>query len=246
LNTKILAIWGSPSSGKTVVSVKLAKYLAGRKENVTLVLCDVIAPPLPLIIAPSELENEASLGNALTAPIINEQIILQNCMTLKKREYIAIMGMLKRENAISYAGYTKEQAKEFISQLRQLGGTVIIDCSSIIAYDILSLGALALADKVLRLISCDLKSISYFSSQLPLLIDSQYKTEQHIKCASSVKSTQAVDHIGAVLKGVPFALPYCTEIEEQFISGDLFCDLKTNPGRKYAKVIAKLAGELLA
>ena len=30
----VLAVWGSPSSGKTTVSVKLADYLARKKKNV--------------------------------------------------------------------------------------------------------------------------------------------------------------------------------------------------------------------
>jgi MinD-like ATPase involved in chromosome partitioning or flagellar assembly len=244
VKSKLLAIWGSPSSGKTVVSVKLANFLASRKQNVTLVLCDVTAPPLPLIIAPSELENEASLGSVLSAPIITEQTILQNCMTLKKREYIAIIGMLRRENAFTYPSYTKEQAKGFLNQLRQLEGTIIIDCTSIIASDVLSALVLEMADKVIRLISCDLKSISYFSSQLPLLADSRFSTEKHIKCASSVKSMQAEQHVSAVFKGVQYSLPYCPEVEEQYLNGDVFKDMQTNAGKKYSKEIEKMAGEL--
>ena len=44
----VLAVWGSPGSGKTTVAVKLAKYLADRKRNVSLLLCDMTAPMLPL------------------------------------------------------------------------------------------------------------------------------------------------------------------------------------------------------
>ena len=32
----VLAVWGSPSSGKTTVAVKLAEYLARKKKNVLL------------------------------------------------------------------------------------------------------------------------------------------------------------------------------------------------------------------
>ena len=34
----VLAVWGSPSSGKTVVSVKLAEHLAKKKRNFIMVL----------------------------------------------------------------------------------------------------------------------------------------------------------------------------------------------------------------
>ena len=48
----VLAVWGSPSSGKTVVSVKLAEHLAKKKRNVILILADMITPPLPYLCAP--------------------------------------------------------------------------------------------------------------------------------------------------------------------------------------------------
>ena len=36
----ILAVWGSPGSGKTITAVKLAKALAEKKKNVALIMCD--------------------------------------------------------------------------------------------------------------------------------------------------------------------------------------------------------------
>jgi MinD superfamily P-loop ATPase len=66
LHGGVLAVWGSPGSGKTTVAVKLAKYLADKKKNVVLVLCDMTAPMLPGICSPSELECEKSLGSILS------------------------------------------------------------------------------------------------------------------------------------------------------------------------------------
>ena len=37
----MLAVWGSPGSGKTVTAVKIAKMLSARKKNVILLLCDM-------------------------------------------------------------------------------------------------------------------------------------------------------------------------------------------------------------
>ena len=52
----VLAVWGSPSSGKTTVSVKLADYLARKKKNVLLIFADMTTPPLPCICAAGDLE----------------------------------------------------------------------------------------------------------------------------------------------------------------------------------------------
>ena len=40
-DVRMLAVWGSPGSGKTTVSVRLAKYLADHKRDVALLLCDM-------------------------------------------------------------------------------------------------------------------------------------------------------------------------------------------------------------
>ena len=52
----VLAVWGSPGSGKTKAAVRIAKHLADRKKNVALLLCDMTAPMLPCICPASELE----------------------------------------------------------------------------------------------------------------------------------------------------------------------------------------------
>lgn len=67
----------------------------------------------------------------------------------------------------------------------------MIDCGSYIANDILSAVALMEADSVLRLANADLKSISYLSSQLPLLKDAKWDTDKQYKIAANVKPQQA-------------------------------------------------------
>ena len=52
----VLAVWGSPGSGKTTTAVRLAKYLADKRRNVVLLLCDMTAPMLPCICPASDLE----------------------------------------------------------------------------------------------------------------------------------------------------------------------------------------------
>ena len=40
VQNKIIAVMGSPGSGKTTASIKLAAELAEKKKNVILVFCD--------------------------------------------------------------------------------------------------------------------------------------------------------------------------------------------------------------
>lgn len=244
LHGGVLAVWGSPGSGKTTVAVKLAKYLADKRKNVVLLLCDMTAPMLPCICPPSDLEYEKSLGSILAAAHVNEALIKHNMITHKKLSYLTILGMLKGENEYTYPPYSENQARELIENLREIAPFIIIDCGSYIANDILSALALMEADSVLRLANCDLKSISYLSSQLPLLRDSKWDADKQYKIGSNLKPQQGLDHISQALGTVVFKLPHSEELEEQYLAGNLFEDLSMKDSRTFRKEIEKIAKEV--
>ena len=251
LHSGVLAVWGSPGSGKTTTAVKLAKYLADKKKNVVLVLCDMTAPMLPCICPPSDLECEknshrpyGSLGSILSAAHVTELLVKYNMITHKKMSYLTMIGMLKGENEYTYASYSKVQAQELIESLRKIAPFVIIDCGSYIANDILSAVSLLECDSVLRLANCDLKSISYLSSQLQLLQNSKYDMDKQYKVASNVKSNHDIDHLAGALGAVSFKLPYSEEVEEQYLAGNLLANLTLKNSREFRKGIEKIAKEV--
>lgn len=240
----VLAVWGSPSSGKTVVSVKLAEYLAKKKKNVLLIFADMTAPPLPCVCAASDLEGERSLGSILAAAHVTENLIRKNCMFYRKNDHLSMTGMLKGENVFTYPPYEQEQAAELIGQAREIAPYVIIDCTSTIASDILSAVALMEADTVLRLVNCDLKSISYLSSQLPLLRDNKWDADRQLKVASNVKQQEASSHMEQLLGSVAFQIPYSSEVERQYLEGELLAGLCLKESRAFRKEVEKIAKEV--
>lgn len=240
----ILAVWGSPGSGKTVTAVKIAKHLADRKKNVVLLLCDMTAPMLPCICPPSELECEHSLGSILAAAHVTEPLIKHNLVTLKKHKHLTILGMKKGENEYTYPPYEQLQAQELMEGMQEIAPFVVADCGSYIANDILSAVALMEADSVLRLANADLKSVSYLSSQLPLLRDSKWDAEKQYKVAGNVKPRQAGEQIGQALGSVAFTLPHSSELEEQYLAGNLLADLSLKDSRPFRKEIEKIAKEV--
>ena len=243
-DNQVLAVWGSPSSGKTIMSVKLARYIASQKKNVILVLADMSAPPLPYVCPSTDLESEMSLGNILGAAHVDGNLVKQNAILHKKNEYLTMFAMLKGENAFSYAPYTETQAREFIHALRQLADYIIIDCTSNITNDILSAVSLIESDAVLRLVSCDLKSISYLNSQLPLLLDNKFNANKQYKAASNVSSFQADDEIEQIVGGVNFKIPHSDEVYKQFLAGNLFGGLTEKDSKVSRKVVSKIANEV--
>ena len=117
-------------------------------------------------------------------------LIKHNLTTHKKLSYLTMLGLRKGENEYTYAACTKQQAEELIRGLREIAPYVVIDCSSYIANDILSAVALMEADSVLRLANCDLKSIGYLSSQLPLLRELHWDEDKQYKAASNIKPSR--------------------------------------------------------
>ena len=121
---------------------------------------------------------------------------------------------------------------------------MVIDCGSYIANDILSAVALMEADSVLRLANADLKSISYLSSQLPLLRDAKWDADKQYKTASNVKPQQAGEHMGQALGAVAFTLPHSAELEGCYLAGNLLADLSMKDSRMFRKEIEKIAREV--
>lgn len=241
----ILAVWGSPSSGKTTVAAKIANYLSKSGYDTALLLCDMDAPPLPLMVPPTDIETEKSLGSIMAAAKINKNLILQNCVTIRKNRHISVIGMLKGENYYTYPPYTDSQVGELLSGLSNLVDFVIVDCSSHIVNDPLSTISLIESDAVLRLISCDLKSISYLSSQLPLLEDGKFNVDKQIKVANNVKSIHSGENIEQILGNVDFTIPHCDSIEEQYLTGELLKDIPSKRDtRDFKKVIENITSEV--
>ena len=80
----VLAVGGSPSSGKTVVSVKLADYLARKRKNVLLIFCRHDCRR-PCICASSDLEGKNPLGAFLFATHVTENLIKKKLYVLQKK-----------------------------------------------------------------------------------------------------------------------------------------------------------------
>ena len=270
----MLAVWGSPGSGKTITAVKIAKMLSARKKNVILLLCDMAAPMLPCICPADALESNGSLAGVLAAARISENLIKHNLVTFKRNSCLAVLGLLERQNEYSTPPFTQKQVVELLDGLRQIAPYVIVDCGSYIANDILSAVALMEADSILRLANCDPKSVNYFASQLPLLdgpewdMDKQYKVASNVKpyqaaahigkvlgelkwdkdkqyrVASNIKPFQAADRIGQVLGSVVFRLPYSQELEEQYLAGNLLADLALKDSRPFRKELERIIAEV--
>jgi len=241
----VLAVWGSPGSGKTTVSVKLAQYLTSKGNNVIIIFSDMTTPSIPYICRPDDLMDEKSLGSIMAAAHVSEELVKRNCTFHRKNRYLSMIGMLRGENRFTYPPYEQEQAKELLIAAENLAPFVIIDCSSHITTNLITGNALMMADSVVRLCGCDLKSISYFNSQLPLLSDTQrFDADRHICVASNVLPNQAARGIEKSMGSISCQIPHSLEIETQFLEGDMLKDYEFKESRAFRKAIESISKEV--
>ena len=144
----------------------------------------------------------------------------------------------------SYTPFGETQAKELIAALRKIAPFIIIDCGSYIANDVLSAVALLESDAVLRLANCDLKSVSYLSSQLSTLQSAGLDFEKQYKCASNIKSNHGIEHMGGAMGSLSFKLPHSEELEQQYLEGNLFSDLTLKDSRDFRRELEKIVKEV--
>lgn len=241
---KVIAVWGNPNSGKTSHAIKLAVDLSKMKKNVVIIFCDQVSPTLSSVL-PFVDTKYRSLGNLLSSPQITQESILENSILVDKNKYLSVLGYSHGENERTYAKYSKERVVDLFILLKHLSDYVVIDCSSFIYNDILSRTGLELSDKVVRLITPDLKAISFYDSCLPMITERKYNLQNHIKVISNIKSMMPKDHVANRFGGVKLELPFITEIETQNFEGELFSQLSEKNSDEYQNLIKDVISQIV-
>jgi MinD-like ATPase involved in chromosome partitioning or flagellar assembly len=245
VNNNIIAVWGSPSSGKTVTSMKLARELELRKKNVIIIFADIFCPVLSTVM-PSVDAKSRTLGSLLSKPHIKQLDIMQTAIPYPKHEHIAIIGYKNGDNIFTYSEFLAERVIQFLGELREVTDCVIIDCSSVLTEDGFTTIALQKSDRILRLCNADLKSYSYFTSHLPLISRAKFKLDTHINVMSNIKPGQEDSAFRTVYGDVAYTLPHVKEIEPQFYSAGLLDALSGKDSKKYNAEIKKIVKEVFA
>lgn len=97
---------------------------------------------------------------------------------------------------------------------------------------------------MLRLVNCDLKSISYLSSRFRFLRTVSGNAEKQYKVASNVYPNEASEHIERVLGNVAFQIPHSEEVKAQVLEGNLLKELVLKDSKGFRKNMEAITKEV--
>ena len=243
---KIIAVWGSPHSGKTTFATKLATAIYSTFESTVIVLyTDLETPTIPILFPFDKNRDLGSVGYPLSKTEIEQNDIINNLVTVKDMQNFGFLGYKTGENKYSYPKFGKAKAEDLFSELCRLADYVIVDCTSNLDGNVLAQTAIEKADQILRLSSPDLHSISFFLSQLPVYSDSRFRLDDHIPGMNTpnMDVMMPVEVAKTQLGELSFTVPFSVQIKEQMQRGRLH--LKTSDKRFEARM-NEIAGKVVA
>jgi MinD-like ATPase involved in chromosome partitioning or flagellar assembly len=237
----VIAVWGPPGSGKTSVAVSLAIRLAGKGRSAAVVCCDRVAPALPALFPCRRGRDIRSLGEALTAVDISVNGVLACSNTVREQPDLIFLGYSTAENLYSYPESGKGRSALFLETVAETAGTVVCDCSSDIQSDPLSSAALSMAYAAVLLYPPELKTVSFYDSQLGALRDLPDAGRRILKVLNRVSRDcfYPEDEIAGYMDRPEITLPFSAALRRAAAEGTLVSS--PAPGR-FGRAVGALAG----
>ncbi|MFB5678076.1 hypothetical protein ACE3NQ_22340 [Paenibacillus terreus] len=230
MSNKLVVIWGSPSSGKTVTTLKLAQALAAKSKDVLAIFSDPLCPSIPFLV-PQFANKQRSLGELLSLPTLAQEDLFRYSLSIKGTPHLGLLGYKKRDHVFTYANYERERVVDMLTLARHTADVVLVDCVSYVSANLLSTVAMELADTVFRFHTCNLKSIMFYASNLPLLSDTRFQHAAQVPILSNLRPDQDSRTYGQVVGGIQFHLPHVQTLEQQTLEA---CLLDPLPSGKEA------------
>ena len=242
--SKIIAIWGSPGAGCTTFAVKLIKYIYKSQDaKVIGIFADNQTPALPVLFPNTRKEFLPSMGGLMSRTQIEKRDMLNYLVTFKKYKNVGFLGYADGENKYTYPEFSESKAKNLIETVSSAADYVIIDCSTDLN-EPFNYTAVQNADVLIKLCAPTLKSVSYFSSQLPLYSDLVFKPETYIAGLVETEKerymplSEAKEHFG----NIKFVIPYCGSLRQQLMDGKLLESVSdSNFNGKISKIAEMVA-----
>lgn len=236
---KLIAVYGSPGSGKTTTALKLAMsaYLQTKDESVVFLSPDLTAPSMALLFPNYHPDEICSLSTVLDNTEISSENILKNAVTVKTMKNFCCLGFKAGEKKYSFPVPTAEKINTLFDVLCDSFDYVFADCSS----DEISKKALIKANKVIRVVSPDLKGMTWYSS------NKHTDRTENEDLFNVVNITEKelflpTEEVCTKLHLVAAVLPYSRAVRQQMLDGRMYERLND---KKYNKKMQSIVNKIL-
>ena len=217
--SKIITLWGSAGSGKSALACALAGYLTRNKETAILLSFDQTTPMLPVWI-PQNKDTEKSIGGIFDTDM--DSIALANHTVIHPRyPDIGMMGYTKRDTPLSFGEPEYGKVRYLIEQAAKITDYVIVDCNASLKTTTTP-AALEVADVAVRMLTPDLRGVSYLTAVKPLLQDEKFRFDQHMVFVNGVHPFHPVDALQSRFGRIDGVLPYDKNILRASLEGGMF------------------------
>lgn len=118
--SKIIAVWGSAGSGKSMFCCILAKALTQTKQKAIIINADLSTPMLPVWLPDQIIETETSVGQVLSSTDIDTSLVASKVTVLKNYPFNGVMGFTAGENPLSYPEIKYDTVRSLVANAAKL------------------------------------------------------------------------------------------------------------------------------
>lgn len=239
---KLIAFYGSPGSGKTSIALKSAMetYIQTKDEVVAFLSPDMTVPSIALLFPNYAPDEVVSLSEIFDNTAITNESLLKNAVTFKNMKDFCALGFKAGESRFSFPTPTPEKINSLFSALSDVAGYIFVDCTND-ETDEISKKALAMADIAVRVITPDLKGMTWYSSNKNTdkiegenLFNVVNVTEKELYLP--------IEDVCTKLHSVTAVLPYSKPLKQQMLDGRMYDRLND---RAYTKKLQNLVNKIL-
>lgn len=234
---KIIAVCGSPNSGKTTVAFKLAQevYCNTSDGSVIYLSPSLTVPALGLIFPNYTPDSLFSLGEVIDKTDIFEEDILNHLVTVKNMKNFGCLGYKVDENKYSFAKPTSDKINALFETLSKMAGYIFVECTED-DYSLISQKALSVANEVVFVLSPDLKSMTYYTANKELFGSNEERSHKVLNITDR-DLFLPIEDVKAQLKNVSCVLPYSRQVRQQLLDGQLYERVSDKKFRKELSIL---------